>query len=395
MMAGKKLWDKGYSIDPTVEEFIVGDGYLLDLKLLRYDCTASIAHAKMLAKIGVITQQELAKLVAELERIRKLSEQGRFPIFMDQEDSHTAIENELTKSLGEIGKKIHTGRSRNDQVLTALRLYYKDNLKACIALAKSYIHALNYFSNKYGDVALPGYTHMRKAMPSSVKLWAGAFMDSMQDNIKLLEDALWLADQSPLGTGAGYGSPIKLDREFTAKELGFSRIQQNSIYAQLSRGKFEATILHALSQVMFDLNKAASDLLLFTMPEFGYYELPGSFTTGSSMMPNKRNPDVLEVMRAKYHTVVACEAEVKALTADLPTGYNADLALTKGPVMRGFEITLQSLKVAALLFKGLKADRVICKKAMTKDIYATEQVYKLVGRGVPFRDAYKKVAKEL
>ncbi len=394
MMATSKLWDKGYSVDEEVEEFTVGHDYKLDLNLLKYDCMASIAHARMLAKIRVITHAECSKIVKELERIKKLSEEGKFPIAKEQEDGHTAIENELTKQLGDLGKKIHTGRSRNDQVLTALRLYSKDNLKECIDLSKGFIATLNGFVNKYGQIELPGYTHTRKAMPSSIRLWAGAFIDSAEDNIKLLEAALALIDQSPLGTGAGYGSPIKNDREFTAMVLGFSRIQKNPIYAQLSRGKFESTVLHALTQVMFDLNRIASDLILFSMPEFGYYELPDSFTTGSSMMPNKKNPDVLEILRAKYYVVVACESEVKGLSANLPTGYNRDMQLTKGPLMKGFRTTEQSIKMATLLFKNLKVNKEKCKSAMTKDIYAAEKAHKLVEQGMPFRDAYKKVSNE-
>ncbi len=394
MMAGKKLWEKGYKPNREIEEFTVGDDYILDQKLLKYDCKASIAHAMMLAKVGILTKAEVEKLVKELNEIIKLSEQGKFTVEKEQEDSQTAIENWLTEKLGDLGKKLHTGRSRNDQVLTVMRLYEKDGLKECIQLAKSYIQALNAFIYKYGEIVLPGYTHTRKAMPSSVKLWAGALVDSMQDNIRLMEGALCLIDQSPLGTGAGYGSPIKLDREYTAKALGFASVQQNPIYVQLSRGKFEATILHALSQIMFDFNRMATDLILFSMPEFGYYELPDEFTTGSSMMPNKKNPDVLEMLRAKYHIVVSLEGQVKGIASSLPTGYNRDMQLTKGPLIKGFEITEQSLKAAALLFRNLKVNREMCKKAMTEDIYATEKAYKLVEKGVPFRDAYKEVSKE-
>ncbi len=395
MMAGKKLWEKGYKPNREIEEFTVGDDYILDQKLLKYDCKASIAHARMLAKIGIITRADSEKLVKELENVSKLAERGEFTVEKEQEDSQTAIENWLTEKLGDLGKKLHTGRSRNDQVLTVMRLYEKDGLKECIQLAKSYIQALNAFIYKYGEIALPGYTHTRKAMPSSVKLWTGALVDSMQDNIRLMEGALCLIDQSPLGTGAGYGSPIKLDREYTAKELGFASVQQNPIYAQLSRGKFEATVLHALSQIMFDFNRMATDLILFSMPEFGYYELPDEFTTGSSMMPNKKNPDVLEMLRAKYHIVVSLESQVKCISSSLPTGYNRDMQLTKGPLIKGFEITEQSLKSAALLFRSLKVNKERCRKAMTEDIYATEKAYKLVEKGVPFRDAYKQVSKEL
>ncbi len=393
-MATKKLWDKGYLVDREVEEFTVGDDNLLDMKLVKYDCLASIAHAKMLGKIGILKKDEVSRLEKELNHIIGLWEQGKFTISVEQEDSHTAIENMLTERLGDLGKKIHTGRSRNDQVLTALRLYYKDNLKHCIGLVQDLIGSIGKFSSSYGGIELPGYTHMRKAMPSSIKMWSEAFIDSMHDNIKLLEVTLELTDQSPLGTAAGYGSPIKLDRKFTADELGFSKVQENPIYTQMSRGKFEATILNALSQVMLDINKMATDLIIFSMPEFGYFELPDRFTTGSSIMPQKKNPDLLELMRAKYHVVVAYEMQVKGIAGNLPTGFNRDMQLTKGPVMAGFAVTEQSLAVASLLFNGLKVNKANCKKGLTADVYATQQAYELVKKGVPFRDAYKEISKK-
>ncbi len=393
-MTTKKLWDKGYAVDAEVEDFTVGTDYLLDMQLVRYDCLASIAHARMLGRIGILKPKEVERLVHGLNHIIDLWKNGKFTISKEQEDVHTAIENRLTDSLGDLGKKIHTGRSRNDQVLTALRLYYKDNLKECIALSKGFAAAINGFSAEYGGIKLPGYTHMRKAMPSSIGLWAGAFTDSIQDNIYLLESTLRLVDQSPLGTGAGYGMPLKLDRESTAKELGFSKVQDNPIYVQLSRGKFESTILHVLSQAMLDINRMASDLILFSMPEFGYFEIPSKFTTGSSIMPQKKNPDVLELLRAKYHVVVSYEMQVKGISGNLITGYNRDMQLTKQPVMAGFAVTEQSLRIAAHLFKGLKASKSNCAMGLTDDVYATQRAYDLVKKGVPFRDAYKEVSKK-
>ncbi len=393
-MEPKKLWDKGYSVDAEVEDFTVGNDFILDLQLVKYDCLASMAHARMLGKIGILKEDEVEKLVKELYHIIKLWEDNKFTISKGQEDVHTAIENMLTEKLGPLGKKIHTGRSRNDQVLTALRMYYKDNLKACIELAKELIASIGGFSSTYGGIEYPGYTHTRKAMPTMISTWAGALVDSMNDNLLQLETALILVDQSPLGTGAGYGVPLKLDREMTAKELGFMKVQNNPIYAQMSRGKFEATILHALSQVMYDLNRMSSDLILFSMPELGYFELPDKFTTGSSIMPQKKNPDVLELLRAKYHIVVAHEIEVKGISSNLLTGYNRDIQLTKWPIMDGFRITEQSLKISAHLFRNLKVNKANCKKGLTKDIYATKEAYDLVKKGVPFRDAYQKVSKK-
>ncbi len=386
-----KLWEKGYRLDKEVEEFTVGDDYLLDQQLVRYDCLASIAHATMLGRVGVLEEEEVRSLVEELNRIIQLDQGGRFQVRREHEDCHTAIENYLTEVLGDLGKKIHTGRSRNDQVLAALRLYYKEELARCRKLISELVRSIEQFAARYGEVKLPGYTHTRKAMPSSVGWWAGAFVESMDDNLRLLEVALGLIDQCPLGTGAGYGVPVKLDREYTAEVLGFARVQENPIYTQNSRGKFEVTILHFLSQVMLDLNKMATDLILFSMPEFGYFDLPEELCTGSSIMPHKRNPDVLELVRARYHLVVSLEFQVKSMVANLISGYHRDLQLTKGPVMKGFQVTVESLSVMALVLERLGVNEARCAAGLTEEVYATERVYELVKKGVPFREAYRRV----
>jgi len=388
-----KLWEKGYKLNKQVESFTVGEDYILDQKLVPYDCLASIAHAKMLGRMGLLSQEEVQKIVSELEKIQELSQKGKFKIRKSQEDCHTAIEDYLTRKLGQLGKKIHTARSRNDQVLTALRLFYKDQLKECQKLVILLVKTLKRFNEKYGEIKMPGFTHMRKAMPSSIALWAGSFVDSMKDNLALIDLAFKLVDQSPLGTGAGYGIPMEVDREFTAKLLGFKKVQLNPLYAQNSRGKFESTILHALTQIAFDLNKIASDLIMFSMPEFGFFELPEEFLTGSSIMPQKKNPDVLELLRARYQEVLSCEFQIKNTSSNLISGYNRDIQLTKRPMIRAFEVTLESLSIACLIFSHLKVKRENCEKALTEEIYATEKVYELVKQGVPFREAYQKVAK--
>jgi len=388
-----KLWEKGYKLNKHIEDFTVGKDFILDQKLVKYDCLASIAHAKMLGKIHILQRAETQKLIKELNNITNLQEKGKFKILKEQEDCHTAIENYLTKKLGDLGKNIHTARSRNDQVLTALRLYYKDELNNCEKLTNKLIAIITGFLRKYGKVKLPGYTHTRKAMPSSVKMWGESFIDSMKDNLKLIKLALNLINQSPSGTGAGYGVPIKIDRKYTAKLLEFQKVQRNSLYVQNSRGKFESTILHTLTQVMFDLNKIASDLIVFSMPEFGYFELPEEFCTGSSIMPQKKNPDVLELLRADYNIVVSYEFQVKGIISNLLSGYNRDLQLTKEPTIKGLEITKKSLFVMGLVFRNLKINKENCKKALTRDIYTTEKVYKLVKKGVPFREAYKIISK--
>jgi argininosuccinate lyase len=389
-----KLWDKGYRLNEQVEQFTVGEDYLLDRRLVRYDCLASIAHAKTLGRAGRLEEVQVQQLAEELARIIRLEEAGEFPILPGQEDCHTAIENHLTRELGELGEKIHTGRSRNDQVLAALRLYYKEELAQCQGLISHLMRSIEQFAARCGEVELPGYTHTRKAMPSSVGLWAGAFLESMEDNLGFVSAVSELIDQCPLGTGAGYGVPVDLDREYTARQLGFARVQQNPIYTQNSRGKFEATILHALTQVLFDLNKMATDLIVFSMPELGYFELPEELCTGSSMMPQKRNPDVLELVRARYHLVVSFEFQVKNVMANLLSGYNRDQQLTKAPVMRGFDVTKESLSVMALVFDHLEVNADRCEMGLTEEIYATARVYELVKKGLPFREAYRRVCEE-
>lgn len=389
-----KLWQKNYSLNKQVEKFTVGDDYKIDQKLVKYDCLASIAHAKMLNKIGILTKTECNKLIAVLNEIIKSDGRGEFVIKQEDEDCHTAIENYLIKKLRSIGKKIHTARSRNDQILTALRLYYKDEIKGIVQLVDELVKVLISFKDKHGTVEMPGYTHMRKAMPSSVGMWAESFIESMYDNKTLLLDMAKLVDQSPLGTGAGYGLPIEVDRKLTAELLGFKKIQKNPIYVQNSRGKFESSILHALSQITFDFNKMASDILVFSMPEFGYFELPSKFCTGSSIMPHKKNPDVLELLRAKYHQIVSYEFEVKSVIGNLISGYNRDLQLTKEPMINGFEITKECLGVMRLFLEKLQVNRENCKKAMTEELYVAEKAYKLVEKGIPFRDAYEKVSQE-
>ena len=391
----KKLWDKGYELNKIIESYTVGNDPQLDQKLVYYDCVASKAHAKMLGKMNLLTDGEVQDLNRELDKIIELDKLGEFVIREDQEDCHTAIEIDLIESLGDVGKKIHTARSRNDQVLTSLRLYYKDQLDCTEQLINDFTDAVKEFTKKYGQIQFPGYTHMRKAMPSSFERWGNAFIDSMNDNLVLLSTVKILVDQSPLGTAAGFGVPLDIDRKFTAKELGFSRVQENPIYAQNSRGKFEISIMHIVSQIMLDLNKIASDLILFSMAEFGYVELPDEFCTGSSIMPQKKNPDVLELLRAKYHVVSSYEFQVSRISSDLISGYNRDVQLTKEPVMHGFTIMSTSLKIAILLFQGLFVNEEKCKDAMTDEIYATAKVYNLVKQGIPFRDAYQQVANSM
>lgn len=389
-----KLWEKDYKLDKQIENFTVGNDYLLGQRLIKFDCLNSLAHIKMLRRINILNKSEVKRLTRVLQKIINLNKKRNFIIKKEEEDCHTAIENYLTKTLGELGKKIHTGRSRNDQILGTLRLYYKEELEECRKLIKILVSTIQQFIKKYGDISLPGYTHSRKAMPSTIGLWGNSFIDSMRDNLELVGVAFNLIDQSPLGGGAGFGLSLKIDKRYVAKELKFKKVQNNSLYAQNSRGKLETTILHALTQIMFDLNKIASDLIIFSMPEFGYFDLPKEFCTGSSIMPQKKNPDVLELLRAKYHVAVSYEFQTKSIISNLLSGYNRDFQLTKEPTMKGLDVTKESLSVMRLVFENTKVNKENCQKSLTEDVYATEKVYKLVKKGIPFREAYRKIAKD-
>ena len=387
-----KLWDRGVDLDKAVEAFTVGRDPELDNVLIPYDCKASIAHARMLGEMGYLENNEVEKLVMELENIITFHREDNFTIKVSQEDCHTAIEEYLVEQLGDVGKKIHTARSRNDQVLTALRLYYKEVLQEIIDLGEGWIKVLGKFGEENYDVSFPGYTHMQKAMPSSMAMWAGAYVDGMKDDLSMLKSVAKLIDQSPLGSAAGYGVPIKIDKEMTAKEMGFDRVQNNPIYCQISRGKFELSILHGLGQIMLTINRLASDLILYSMTEFGYISLPEEFCTGSSIMPQKKNPDVLELLRGSYHIISGYETQVKGLTANLISGYNRDIQLSKEPVMRGINLGIDCFKISAAVIEALKVNKDICDAAMTDELFETEKAYKLVEKGIPFREAYRQVA---
>lgn len=391
-----KLWSKGYDVNKEVEKFTVGNDYLLDKKIVKYDCIASIAHAKMLLKIGIINENEAKNLIKGLNEIISLDSKGKFEITPNDEDCHTAIENYLTKKYGDAGKKIHTLRSRNDQVLTALRLYEKAELIELEHMILDFQKALETVCKQFGKTEIPGYTHMQKAMPTTIKTWLSCFDDSMEDNLELLEETIEIIDKSPLGTAAGFGVPVfNIDREFTSNEMKFEEVLCNPIYAQHSRGKFEGNIINTLSQIMYDLNKLSTDLILFSMAEFKYVELPKDFCTGSSIMPQKKNPDVLELVRAKYHVVLGEEFKIKSMIGNLISGYNRDLQLTKEPLFNSIDTTKASLSIMTKVIAGIKVNDKNCKKAMTKELYATKDAYTLVkNKKMPFRDAYKEIGKK-
>jgi len=381
-----KIWDKGYNLDKDVEDYTVGKDYILDQVLLPYDIQASIAHAQMLEGCGYLTKEESAALVSALETLAK---EG-LEIKKEDEDSHTAIEKYLTQKLGEVGKKIHTARSRNDQCLVAMRLYLLDNLGKLETQLKSLIKELK----SKEDLPMPGYTHTQKAMPSSSGMLFSAYSDSLEDDLVLLQALKKILDKNPLGSAAGYGVPLKINKESTTKKLGFAKTQENPIHCANSRGKYELLALNVLSSIMLDLNKMASDLILFSTSEFRFFTLPKTLCTGSSIMPQKVNPDPLEVVRANYHVVAGYQSMVGGICSNLISGYHRDFQLTKGPILNSMETTLSSAKVMGKIVSGLKLNKEKMKAAMTEELYATEKAYMLVEQGVPFREAYKKVSEE-
>ena len=390
-----KLWEKGYELDKLIETFMTGDDPILDAKLIPYDCLGSMAHAKMLAKIGILTDEECSQLLTGLKLIIKLAENHQFSIKPEDEDVHTAVENYLTQSLGTLGKKLHTARSRNDQVLLDLRLYIRDQILQTIENTLYVCKILCHFAKQYQAVPIPGRTHFQHAMPSSLGLWSGAFAESLLDNVELLKGAYDIINQCPLGSAASYGVSLPIDRQYCADILGFKSVQNNVLYVNNSRGKFESIVLHALTQVMNDLSKQSTDIIIFSAPEFGYLILPEKFCAGSSLMPQKRNPCPLELIRAKSATVQGFLFQTLEIIRSLPSGYNRDFQETKRPLMQGFEITQASLQVFGKVFSEIQVNQEKCLNAFTPELFATDQVLQLAKNGVPFREAYQQVAKNL
>lgn len=392
----KKLWSKnGNKTDKLVDEYCFKEGVELDNSLVIYDVYGSIAHTKMLEKIGIINENEFNKLKKTLIEIIDLYKNGSFVITQDDEDVHTKIENYLTEKLGSLGQKIHTGRSRNDQVLVNLRLYSKDKLLNMIVSIYRYIETLVNFGKKYEFVPMPGYTHMQKAMPSSVGMWADSFAEQLFDQLELLKAVYKLNDQSPLGSGAAYGVSLPIDRELTAKLLGFSKVQNNSLYCQISRPTIHLSTVQILVQIMLCASRFAQDLLFFTTSEFNFFKVDETICTGSSIMPQKKNLDLMEYVRAKTHTVIANQQLMSTMIAGLPSGYNADFGQTKKPLMESFEITLQTIEVLKLTINSIKPNIKVLTESCTSELYATHFAYKLVTEGVPFRKAYLTIKENL
>jgi argininosuccinate lyase len=386
-----RLWDKGAPLDQRVLRYTAGEDHALDNRLVAYDVRASIAHAEMLQECGLLGQDELVAIRDGLNGLAAAHARGEWSVTLELEDGQTALETLLTRKIGTAGARLHAGRSRNDQVLTALRLYLRDAVEQMAEGARHVAEALDALATEQGSTALPGYTHMQQAMPSSVALWAQGFASEIRDDIEGLRHSHRRINKNPLGSAAGYGTPnLPVNRELTRMKLAFPANHEPVTAVQLSRGKAEAEVLFQCTMLTQDLGRLASDLLLFYTREFGFVELPDAFTTGSSIMPQKRNPDVFELVRGRTATAQACLTEVLGITAKLPSGYQRDLQLIKAPLFRSIDITLESLDImaAALPNVRFRADRI----RMDDDIHAAAEANELVAKeGIPFREAYKRV----
>ncbi len=387
----KKLWQKNWQLNKLIETFETKDDLVVDQKLLKFDVYGSIAHSRMLNKIGILSTNEFSLITEGLLEILKLGNKGKFTLQNGDEDIHTKIENFLISNYGEAGKKIHTGRSRNDQVLTALRLFTKHKLFFIWKDLLKLIESFEVFAKEYEFVPMPGYTHMQKAMPSSVGMWAGAFIEALLEDLVILKSVYSLVNKSPLGSAAGYGVPINIDREYTAKLLGFDANLINSLYAQNSRGKTEALVIAALNAILLDVNKFASDLLLFTTSEFSFFTVSEKLCSGSSIMPQKKNVDIAELLRSKIGLSLGYYTQLINIYTNLPSGYNRDLQDSKKPFIEALEITQDSLKVTNILVNNISPNKEKLKASLTADIFATHHALELVSQGVPFREAYKQV----
>jgi argininosuccinate lyase len=390
-----RLWDKGAPLDERVLRYTAGEDHALDNRLVAYDARASIAHAEMLNANGLLSPSDLDAIRQGLLDIAAEHARGEWQVQLEHEDGQTALETLLTQRIGEAGKRVHLGRSRNDQVLTALRLYLKDVVDELAARSGAVADALDQLSQREGDIQLPGYTHMQQAMPSSVALWAGGFAAELRDDAAAMAQVRQRIDKSPLGSAAGYGSPnLPIDREDTRQRLGFASVHEPVTAVQLSRGKAESQLLFEIALVMQDVGRLSADLMLFYTQEFAFVSLPDAFTTGSSIMPQKRNPDVFELIRGRTATAQACLQEVMGIVAKLPSGYQRDLQLIKIPLFRGIDICLDTLAIlpAALAGVSFRRERIQLDPSIHAAAQANEMVVK---EGIPFREAYRRVGENL
>lgn len=386
-----KLWDKGIEIDKKIEQFTVGNDREIDVHIAKYDVQASLAHAIMLESIGIISPEELQQLKKGLQTLSESIENGTFVIEDAFEDVHSKIEFELTKTLGEVGKKIHTARSRNDQVLVALQLYYKDNLKMIVLKTKTFFDTLLALAESHKTKLLPGYTHLQVAMPSSFGLWFSAYAELLIDDTYVLNAVLRIVDQNPLGSAAGYGSSFPIDRELTTKELNFSTLKYNVVAAQLSRGKSERAIANALGSLCNTLGRFAMDICLYMSQDFGFISFPDELTTGSSIMPHKKNPDVFELIRGKCNKIQALHTEMLLITNNLPSGYHRDFQLLKENIINAFQDVKDILDIFNYAIKQVILKEIDLSDDKYKHLFTVDSINNLVVEGMSFREAYQQI----
>lgn len=390
-----KLWEKNFEVNKEIERFTVGRDREMDMYLAKYDVLGSMAHITMLESIGLLEKDELEKLLAELRHIYQLCEDGKFSIEKDVEDVHSEVELMLTRKLGDMGKKIHSGRSRNDQVLVDLKLFTRHELMEVVDNVKALFDELIQKSNQYKDVLMPGYTHLQIAMPSSFGLWFGAYAEGLADDMLYLQAAWRMTNRNPLGSAAGYGSSFPLNRQMTTDLLGFDFMDYNVVYAQMGRGKMERNVAFAMATVAGTLAKMAFDACMFNCQNFQFVKLPKECTTGSSIMPHKKNPDVFELIRAKSNKLQSLPQQIMMIMNNLPVGYFRDLQIIKEVFLPAFDELNDCLRMAAYIINKMEVNDHILDNPMYDPMFSVEEVNRLAAAGMPFRDAYKKVGLEI
>ncbi len=391
----QKIWDKNVPLDRAVEQFTIGNDALLDLRLASYDILGSIAHVKMLKKTGLITAGDGDKLVTELQFLYRKALSGDFVIGAGVEDVHSQVEKILTERLGETGKKVHTARSRNDQILLDIRLFTRDRLAAIRREMLALFDRLLLSAEKYRDFLMPGYTHLQVAMPSSFGLWFASFAESLSDDLLLLNGVYRMINRNPLGSAAGYGSSFPIDREETTRLLGFEDLVVNPVYAQAGRGRTEKATAAALASVASTLGRLAMDAVLFMNQNFGFISLPDAYTTGSSIMPHKKNPDAFELIRGRCNRIQALPNEIQLVLGNLPTGYHRDFQLLKESYLPAFDSLTGCLQMTGVLLEHLEIKKDLLEKDIYRYLFSVEEVNRLVSRGVSFREAYRQVAEQI
>lgn len=387
-----KLWDKGYDEDARIDAFTVGHDRELDLELAPFDILGTMAHITMLESVGLLPKADLERLLPELRSLYSLASEGKFEIEPDVEDVHSQVELLLTRALGDIGKKVHTGRSRNDQVLVDLKLFTRARIEKTVRKVESLFKTLQEASEKYKDVLIPGYTHLQVAMPSSFGLWFGAYAESLTGDMTMMKAAWDIVNRNPLGSAAGYGSSAPLDRTMTTKLLGFDDLDYNSVYAQMTRGKMERAVAFAYSSVAETVGRLAFDGCLYSSQNFGFIKLPDALTTGSSIMPHKKNPDVFELVRAHCNKIQGAPVTIRMITGNLPSGYFRDMQILKEVFFPIFDEMDDCLDIVEYAIKGMEVRKDVMSDPKYSLAFTVEKVNDLVSEGVPFRDAYRKVA---